>query len=301
MAFKLTEETIQDLVTQVNEAYPAYQFDWQTYMIGNVQEGSLVESLIFLENKEWFALIFLAPLDVSKITNIKFIEKSEIQGLKFKKGLVNYVLKLRLQNGESLKILFHPLGGGKHCPIGKANIAQYQQRFSTEYNDKADMKDRNNGLSLKLLTGLGLVLMFVVAILFIFTTDSKLITIIGTLAFGFLYAMALKYGEQFIAKQKDKDFVAELQAIGQSMDTLDSESYYRQLKAVTHLPVTGQYQAFYYAELVKHAHLLGLDKEAEQYLALFPRRYSEGAEKMYQELINFMATPKEELNIRFHK
>ncbi|MDQ0222290.1 hypothetical protein [Streptococcus moroccensis] len=301
MAIFLTEELIQNLVHEINVMRPAHQFEWQRYLVGNVRDGRRRVPLIFLENPDWFALLYLAPFNVSKIKSVNFIAKDEIEGLEFNKEKNNYILKMRQANAEFLKMYFPLKSGGKHCHLGKTNLVHYEKRFKSEYTQKTDMPEWNERPVFNIIMLFTFYAIIFGGLFLILIVEKKWLAILGTVLTMSVFLFFGIFGEVFFAKLRDWRFYEEYMALHKGLKDDDSVAYLQGLKQISHKPVTPYFQSYYYGELVKHAHLVGQDEEAQEYLASFPRDHSGMTAKVYQELLQFLATPKEEIEVKIHK
>lgn len=125
MAFVLREEHVEQLVQQVNVENPAFRFDWQTYLVATQQSGRSIEIFVLVENPDYFALIKMDTFDTSKVSDVKIIAKSQIQGFKLKRGLIQNILKIRMKTGVFYKLRFRDKAG-KKLSLHAQNAIQYK-------------------------------------------------------------------------------------------------------------------------------------------------------------------------------
>lgn len=294
MKFVWREEVLKQLVEEVNLAYPAYHFVWETYAIGTVQEGRYgAAPILLVDGDAHLAIIRTELFDVSKISEVDILAKSDIQGLKFRKGWLNFVLKIRMANGEYYTYLFNKRSGGKHCPRHRDNVARYHEIFMREFSDRIDMKDRSLSLGWKAVMAFGWLLAIGVAVVVGIQTGSKFFITISFIGTYMAYAAVMSLVETKIAQRKDKSHYLQMQELKQRAGTLAPQEVYEALLAIQDKPTTELYQISYYEQLITLAHQLGYSEDAKHYMTLFPRRYSKGAEECYQKLENLLATPAE--------
>lgn len=125
MAFVLREEHVEQLVQQVNVENPAFQFDWQTYLVATQQSGRSIEIFVLVENPDYFALIKMDAFDTLEVSDVKIIAKSQIQGFKLKRGLIQNILKIRMKTGVFYKLRFRDKAG-KKLSLHAQNAIQYK-------------------------------------------------------------------------------------------------------------------------------------------------------------------------------
>lgn len=292
MAFLVNEEIVKTAVQTVNDQFPAYQFDWKTYALGIQSQGRSYTNYIFLENNTHYGLVALGSLNVSTIADVQFLEKSEIQGIRIRKGILNTILRIRMHNGEFWKIIFHPKGG-KRLPLHTENVTAYRERICREYAHQGDLKDRNSSIGEKIWGVVAFLIGFLIAIFVAVVTESKFLAMIAFVGSVFGISWLAGRYEMSSAKRKDKAFFNEVEELTEKYAQENPCLYYEKLKKLENLPKTDIYQAQYYQMLTTLAYELDQLEEAQQHLNQFPRRYSEGAEDIYQGLVNLLATPKE--------
>ncbi|MGT2910811.1 hypothetical protein ACVR1I_03725 [Streptococcus cameli] len=292
MAFVLNEEMVEKMVAEVNEANPAFQFDWKNYAFATHPNGRSSTNHIFLENHTYFGIIEIGTFDVSQITDFELIEKSEIQGLKVRKGLLNIVLKIRTYNGEFYKFYLNKKGS-KRLPLHSENVEKYWEHFQNDFVHQTDMKDRNSSIGNRLWSILAWIIGIPVGIAVGVLTDTYILGAIAWIVCAFGIGWLAERFEIGSAKRKDKAFFQEVEGLTAQYAQGDPAIYYHELKKIQHLPQTPIYQAQYYQMLISLAYELDKLDEGKEYLTHFPRRYSEGTENLYQGLVNLLATPKE--------
>lgn len=292
MAFVLSEEIVENLVKQINENNPAFQFDWKKYAVTTQTQGRRVVYGILVENEDYFALIQVNSFDVTSISKVSFIAKSEIQGVHIRKGVVNLVLKIRMFNGEYYKLIFNPKAG-KKLPHHQENILYYQQLFLREFANRTDLKDRHSGFLLKAWNIFVWIAAFIATVVALLMTKSKLVAIIVFVVTAVGLEMLSEAVISMVNKSKDKAFVYEKAALDRNISAMTEKEHYHALLSMKEKPKTDMLKVGYYSEMIDQAHTLGYQEEAKSYLAKFPRRYSEEAEKKYQQLLNLLAaSPK---------
>lgn len=290
MAFILKEEIVEKLVQDVNEKNPAFQFDWKTYLYVMKQEGRTYSSLILVENTEYFALIGIRTFDVASISGLDIIAKSEIQGLKFKQGRIQNKLRIRMFNGNEYEVKFNHKAG-KHMPLHATNVARYQYELPLQYADRVDMKDHNSSLLSKIGTAVGILALFVLAIVIYATTESVILTIIGVVVFIVAIEFLLQHSVKRQVLKKDKVFFEVIEKLEANATNVPYEETYQAFQNIDTKPETAPAQVAYYSRLVQMAHYLGKDDEARQHLSLIPRRSSSAAEEEYLGALNYLAAP----------
>ncbi len=289
MALTFNEELIAHLVAEFNQANPAFQVNWQTYIVGQIKEGRYGSPIVLLENEGHFVIIYTGTFDAKKISKVRIIDKNEIQGLRAKYGALNAVFKFRLFNGDDGKLLL-TRRASKKLPRQVQNLNSLMEVLNLFYDDRQDMRDHSSSMATKIF---GLVFMLVLMGIGIFVgikTESKglaYLTIIIALAVGGWIATK---AELFINRQKDKDFVKASEQIDSQVTTMTEEQYYQAMKAINPKPKTQLMQGAYLQGLITVAHNLNLQDEARELLAQFPRRYSSKAEEAYNGLQNLLLT-----------
>ncbi|MBY5034453.1 hypothetical protein K6V78_05175 [Streptococcus gallolyticus] len=293
MAFVFSEDIVESVVKEVNEANPGFQFDWQTYLLVSQQSGRTATAYILVENPYYIALIQVGTFDVKKVTDIHIIAKSQIQGFKLKRGVIQNILKIRMKNGAFYKLRFRDKAG-KKLPLHAQNAMQYKMDWPKYFADRFDMKDYHTSVFSEIGTWLLIILMFIISIIIMAITDSKLIGIavlVGLLAGTDWISNKLKSRKIMNA---DAAFFKEAEAIEQNAPNVSFEETYQAMKHCQPQPTTMEGQTAYYSRLVQMAHYLGYDDEAHRYTEMIPRDYSKGAEQEYLACVNYLATPIEE-------
>lgn len=302
MDLVLKEEHIERLVAELNEDYPGFDFDWQTYCYGNLQQSRSTQTFLMVEGKNTFALIFMKTLNISQSKGSLILDKGEIQGLKMKRGWVISTLKLRTATGEYFKCLFsRNKRVDKYLPRHRDNLSRYHEIFEREFSDRGDLsKDpgSNRGV-LRAFTGfLKTVLLFIVVALLFQLTESIILPVLASILLLAIDLYSSSFFKVRTLKKQDKAFLDELAVAERDFAQLSREEKLQAYRNMNEKPKTEVYQKLFYSKLIPLAHLLGDDDTAKTYLSLFPRRYSLEAEQEYLALVSILSMSREELKSR---
>ncbi len=119
----------------------------------------------------------MGTFDTSKVSDVKIIAKSQIQGFKLKRGLIQNILKIRMKTGVFYKLRFRDKAG-KKPPLHPKNAIQYKMNWSVQYADRLDMKNYSASFFSQVRTWGLIILVFIITVIILATTGSKLIGIV---------------------------------------------------------------------------------------------------------------------------